>query len=207
MIKNRVFMLGLGTGLVIGAVLLQLMMLGERSMSSTLPQEQQWTKEQIEQGAKSLNLTVVDDEEERMTEEQWKEKMKKDNGDTSATSVVPPTKTEAAQKPKSPQNPDKPKPENNTSNEASPTIKKPAIPKNADPVQIRYEITKGSNLSHVADGLKQAGVITDKQAFIKAATAKKINQSIQMGTYTFKAGENYQSIIKKISEKPSSDHK
>lgn len=201
MIKNRVFMMGLGIGLVIGAVLLQLSMMGERSMSSNQAQEKQWTKEEIEQGAKSLNLSVVDEAEELMTEEQWKEKMQQDSGKMNGKSTVPPSKATDTQNPDSPKTPVKP--DNSNNNTTNPTVKEPSTPKDAKPVQIRYAITKGSNLSHVAEGLKQAGVITDKVAFIKAATAKKINSQIQTGTYTFTAGENFQSIIKKISEKPS----
>ncbi|WP_422657267.1 hypothetical protein ACK8P5_16060 [Paenibacillus sp. EC2-1] len=200
MIKNRVFMMGLGIGLVLGAVLLQLSIMGERSMSSTELQEKQWTKEEIEQGAKSLNLTIVDEADPLMTEEQWKEKMKQDSGKLNGTSVVPPSKVTDAQNPDSPKTPEKP--DHNKKNTNTPTVKEPSSPKEAT---IRYVITKGSNLSHVAEGLKRAGVITDKVSFIKAASAKKINSQIQTGTYTFTAGESFQSIIKKISEKPSGD--
>lgn len=198
MIKNRVFMMGLGIGLVLGAVLLQLSIMGERSMSSTELQEKQWTKEEIEQGAKSLNLTIVDEADPLMTEDQWKEKMEQDSGKLNGTSVVPPSKVTDAQNPDSPKTPVKP--DHNKNNTNTPTVKEPSAPKEAT---IRYVITKGSNLSHVAEGLKRAGVITDKVSFIKAASAKKINSQIQTGTYTFTAGESFQSIIKKISEKPS----
>lgn len=205
MIKNRNFIFGLGIGLILGAVLLQLMILGERSMTSLQPQDEPMTREQVEQEAKALNLKVVDDAEELMTEQEWKEKIKKDSGNMNGTSVVPPSKADVTEKPDSPQTPEKP--EKNTTNTKTPVVKEPSTPKSTAPAQIRYVITKGSNLSNVADGLEQVGVITDKQAFIKAATVKKINQNIQTGTFTFIAGEDYDSIIKKISEKPSSNLK
>lgn len=203
MIKNRVFMMGLGIGLVLGAVLLQLSLMGERSLSSTEPQEKQWTKEEIEQGAKSLNLTIIEEADPLMTEEQWKEKMKQDSGKLNETSVVPPSKVTDTQKPdspKTPETPETPDHNKNDTNTNTSTVKEPSSPKEAT---IRYVITKGSNLSHVAEGLERAGVITDKVAFVKAASAKKINSQIQTGTYMFTAGESFQSIIKKISEKPS----
>lgn len=205
MIKNRVFMLGLGIGLIIGAVLLQLMIMGERSMSTEQPQDKQWTKEQLEEGAKALGVKVVDDSDELMSEEQWKEKMKTESEKMTGTPAVPPSKPAESEQPDSPQTPVKPdKTKNNTT---SPDIKKPSAPKEAAPAQIRFVIADGNNLSHVADGLKKAGVITDKQAFIKEATAKRINTHIQTGTYTFTAGESAQSIIHKISAKPSGNPK
>ncbi|WP_170308005.1 endolytic transglycosylase MltG, partial [Paenibacillus dakarensis] len=82
----------------------------------------------------------------------------------------------------------------------SPAVNKPKTP---EPAHVGFVISKGSNLSDVAEGLNAAGVITDKQAFIKEATKQRINSHIQTGTYTFTVGENYQSIIRKISEKPS----
>ena len=202
MIKNRVFMLGLGIGLIIGAVLLQLMFMGQRSMSTEQPPDKQWTKEQLEEGAKALGVKVVEDSEELMSEEQWKAKMKTEGGKMTGTPAVPPSQPAESEEPNSPQTPEKPdKTKNNTT--SSPTIEEPSAPKETSPAQIRFVITDGNNLSHVADGLKKAGVITDKQAFINEATVKRINTHIQTGTYTFTAGESAQSIIHKISAKPS----
>ncbi|MGV2788578.1 hypothetical protein GNF98_23505, partial [Clostridium perfringens] len=60
-----------------------------------------------------------------------------------------------------------------------------------------------NKLSDVANSLLRAGVIDNKQAFINKATEKKINTMIQSGTYSFTAGESYNSIITKITAKPS----
>ncbi|MGM1045258.1 MAG: hypothetical protein ACQEXX_03855 [Bacillota bacterium] len=201
MIKNRVFMLGLGIGLVVGAVLLQLMLMGERAMSSSQPQDKQWTQEQIEEAAKAMDMKVVNSSEELMTEEQWKEKMKNESGKMTGTAVKPPSKATETKQADSPQTPEKPG--DVKKDPAAPAVKDPTSPKEPDSTKIRYVISGGSNLSDVANGLQKAGVIEDKQAFIDEATAQKINKFIQRGTYTFTAGEELDSIIQKITEKPS----
>lgn len=201
MIKNRVFMLGLGIGLVAGAVLLQLMFIGEQAMSPSQPQDVKWTSEQIEEAAKSLDMKVVDSSEELMTEEQWKEKMKTESGKMKGTPVQSPdqaAKTDQPASPKAPQKPDSAK-----KSSTDPAVNTPASPKKPEPTKIQYVIPGGSNLSDVASGLQKAGVIEDKQAFIDEATAQKINKFIQKGTYTFTAGEDMNSIIQKITKKPS----
>lgn len=201
MIKNRVFMLGLGIGLVVGAVLLQLMLLGEQAMSHSQPQDKQWTQEQVEEAAKALDMKLVDSSEELMTEEQWKESMKQESGKMTGTPVKPPAKATKSDQPDSPQTPKKP--DDVKKNPAAPALKDPVSPQKPKSTEIQYVITGGSNLSDVANGLQKAGVIEDKQAFIDEATAQKINKFIQRGTYTFTAGEDLNSIIQKITEKPS----
>lgn len=55
MIKNRSFLFGLGTGLITGALLLQLMISGGAAPL---------TKEQVLQGAEKLNMKVIDESAE-----------------------------------------------------------------------------------------------------------------------------------------------
>lgn len=189
MIKNRTFMMGLGAGLVIGALLLQLMLVGERSMTSG--EEREWSKEQVVKAAESLNLQVVESSDELMTEEQWEEKKKRKNGKSQGTSAQSPSKPSDAGTPESPKKPASPETD----------AKKPSVPKNPTPAEIAFVIKRG-NLADVAKGLQNAGVIKDKEAFIKAATAKRINKFIQQGTFYFTPGEDLNSIITKISTKP-----
>lgn len=62
-----------------------------------------------------------------------------------------------------------------------------------------YKISHGSTLTGVAEGLLKAGVISDKEAFLQAAKDKKINYKVRTGTFTFEQGEDFSSIISKIS--------
>ncbi|NMO96187.1 endolytic transglycosylase MltG [Paenibacillus lemnae] len=195
MIKNRIFWNGLGLGLILGAVLLQFMILGERGIQPQEPAAEEWSREELERAAETLNLQVNEVSEELLTEEQWAEKQ------------------ESSQQAEEPQTPDKPKaPEAGTAPKASTAPKATVPPKNSEaavpkaPTQpkeanIQYNIRNGSHLKDVAAGLKEAGVIDDEQAFIAAATKKKINLSIQQGMFTFKQGESFDSIISKISNK------
>ena len=197
MIKNRTFMMGLGAGLVLGAVLLQLMLVGERSMTSG--EEREWSKEQVVKAAESLNLKVVESSDELMTEEQWEEKKKGKNGESQGTSTGSPSRPSDAGTPDSPQKPVSPNESKSPAD--SPDAKKPSVPKDPTPAKIAYVIKRG-NLADVAKGLQNAGIIKDKEAFIKAATAKGINKFIQQGTFYFTPGEDANSIISKISTKP-----
>ncbi|MED4957119.1 hypothetical protein P9747_20680, partial [Paenibacillus macerans] len=93
MIKNRHFMLGLGCGLIAGALLLQLMILGQGGGKL-------YTAEQVKQAAEQLGLKVVAADEELLTEEQWQEKAgtgQEDGGEGDEPDV-----------PASPKNPDAP---------------------------------------------------------------------------------------------------
>ncbi|MGZ7444436.1 hypothetical protein [Paenibacillus sp. TH7-28] len=198
MIKNRHFMLGLGCGLIAGALLLQLMIFGQGGGKL-------YTAEQVKQAAEQLGLKVVAADEELLTEEQWQEKAgnsQEDGGEGAEPEV--PASTKAPDAPKAPAVPAKPSPAENKP-AASAEAEKPQTPaKPAKPaVSVEYKIAYGSTLAGVAEGLYKAGVITDKEAFLKAAKAKKINNKIRTGTYTFSESEDYDSIIAKISPKAS----
>ncbi|MDU4698679.1 MAG: hypothetical protein E6Y08_22940, partial [Paenibacillus sp.] len=65
MMKNRQFMLGLGCGLIAGALLLQLMLIGQGG------NKELYTKEQIERAAVLAGLKVVEADQELLTEEEW----------------------------------------------------------------------------------------------------------------------------------------
>ncbi|KOR89982.1 endolytic transglycosylase MltG [Paenibacillus solani] len=200
MIKNRTFMMGVGTGLVVGAVMLQLMWVGQGTTASVT---QSLTKEELTAAAEELDLQVVERSDELMTEKQWEEKKLAGNdGGESADS-------DSAQKPDSekPAIPQQPKqPDADAVKQGSPQVNKPVEPKTPSKAKtsIQVRIPAGNNLSDVANNLLTAGVIEDKQAFISKATEKKINRAIQSGTYSFTAGESYNSIITKITAKPSS---
>ncbi|MGG3279684.1 endolytic transglycosylase MltG [Paenibacillus solani] len=200
MIKNRTFMMGVGTGLVIGAVLLQLMWVGQGTTASVT---QSLTKEELTAAAEALDLQVVEGSDELLTEEQWEEKKLADN-DGSESADKDSSLKPNSEKPAIPQQPKQPGAD--ADKQESPQVNKPVEPKTPAKVKasIQVRIPAGNNLSDVANSLLTAGVIEDKQAFINKATEKKINRTIQSGTYSFTAGESYNSIIAKITAKPSS---
>lgn len=199
MIKNRTFMMGLGSGLVIGAVLLQLMWIGQ---GTTASQTQELTKEQLVAAAEALDMQVVEGSDELLTAEQWEEKKLGEGGESEGADPAQKTGTE---KPEAPEQPKKPEPGEEKKQESPRVVTNPAKPKTPAKAeaQIKVNIISGNNLSDVANSLMNAGVIDNKQAFITKATESKINTKILSGTYSFTAGESYNSIITKITTKPS----
>ncbi|PJN56041.1 hypothetical protein PAEVO_27640 [Paenibacillus sp. GM2FR] len=199
MIKNRTFMMGLGSGLVIGAVLLQLMWIGQGTTAATT---EEITKEQLMAAAEAMDMQVFEGSEELLTAEQWEEKRLSD-GAGESEGADPALKT-GTEKPEAPQQPEKPETGVDKKQE-SPRVTNPAEPKTPAKAEahIKVNIQSGNNLSDVANSLLNAGVIDNKQAFITKATENKINTKILSGTYSFTAGESYTSIITKITTKPS----
>ncbi|MFK4339989.1 MULTISPECIES: peptidase [unclassified Paenibacillus] len=214
MIKNRSFMLGMGTGLITGALLLQLAMIGQGQSQPSSADPKNMTREQLEETAARLNLQISESSDPKMTEEEWRDKVIKEGNKT----PVAPKKAEAAQIPSTPkkpasstppaasklsastsalQSPDKPQTKGSSVTTTPDTPKQPATP------QVQYSIASGSNLRSVASGLQKAGIVSDASAFEAEAKAQKINTKIRTGTYEFAKGEDFGSIITKITKKPS----
>ena len=192
MMKNRHFMFGLGCGLIIGALLLQLMLIGQ-NMGGQLH-----TKEQIEQAAERAGLRVSELNEELLTEEQWQERTNQDvlaPEDQEQDHPETPASPEMNQ-PTDPEPPQQPevRGEDSVGDEGQQAA-------NQAGAEVEYKIAGGTTLEGVANGLLQAGVIADKDEFVKAAVAKKINYKVRAGTYKFYVGEEFDSIIKKISKR------
>lgn len=81
---KRSLWIGLGSGMIIGAVLLQLATVGQNALSdSNLDPEQtaNMTKEQLETAAKTLDMKLVGSEEELYTEAEWVAKKKQESSE------------------------------------------------------------------------------------------------------------------------------
>ncbi|ETT53694.1 hypothetical protein MKZ07_09645 [Paenibacillus sp. FSL P4-0338] len=195
MIKNRFFMLGLGIGLIAGALLLQLMIAGR-----ALP----LTKEELIRQAASMNLTIVDPAEAAATATPSPEKAAeaKTSGAPAATPastpVVPPKPAAAPSVAATPGKPSAPAQPQST---ASPVTKTPVTPEAPVAVVdgvISLKIPTGITLAQTADLLAEAGVIEDKNKFLQTADSRKVNTIIQYGSYSFNKGESINSIIDKL---------
>lgn len=208
MFKNRHFMTGLGIGLIAGALLLQVMMLGQGNSGDLS------TKQQVIDAASKLDLKVVDNGAILLTEEEWKLKSEES---VSVTDSIHESinQTEAPNTPVEPNTPESAQPSkittdissvgseapsNATSAEAPSAPEKPAV--EPQKVSVEYIVVYGTTLTGLAEGLHKAGVISDENAFIKKANAKKVTTKIRTGTYYFNIGEDYSSIIAKLTAKP-----
>ncbi|GAB6931471.1 hypothetical protein JCM10914A_54540 [Paenibacillus sp. JCM 10914] len=199
MIKNRVFMMGLGIGLVTGGILLQLMMIGQGSVWSGEPED--LTKEQLIAAAEAMELKVIEAEDELMTAEQWEE-----SRSTLAEDVPSESNTnQGAEQPENPNEPVKPNVQGGDAVQPPAATDEPAEPEIpvSKETAISIRIPSGNNLSDIASQLLGAGIIDDKQAFIDQATVRKANTVVRSGSYSFVPGEDYDDIITKITTKPS----
>lgn len=75
MIKNRSLMIGIGIGIILGAVLLQLVNIGK---GQTMLSGAQLTPEQIQQAAQAQNMQVYTADQKVYTKEQWQELVKQE---------------------------------------------------------------------------------------------------------------------------------
>lgn len=210
--KNRSFFFGLGTGLITGALLLQLMISGGAAPL---------TKEQIVRGAERLNLTVIDESaantsdnanvEETDPGDPSEELSSEGSQDTVSPSaptavatpspVVTPSISEKPSKVIPPKEPSTPAdgqvevPEVPTHTQGAVA---PVTPKVTPSAGISVRIPSGSTLTETANILANAGVIKDTSGFLKAANKRKINTIIQSGSYSFTKDESIESIIDKL---------
>ena len=211
MIKNRSFLFGLGSGLIAGALLLQLMISGGAAPL---------TKEQVLEGAERLNLTVSDKADVPPVDGTQNDTVDP-NGDVvgeSAPEVITPSEPVNAASPSPVVSPEKPDNTDKTNPPAKPAepstpakgnVEEPkvsaapsaVVPKVQEVTQngmISVHIPNGSTLNQTANLLADAGAIKDKNLFLKTAKERKINTIIQYGTYSFDADEQIDSIIDKL---------
>lgn len=213
MIKNRSFLIGLGSGLITGALLLQLMISGGAAPL---------TKEQVLKGAERLNLTLIDKTEVSPVDEPQKDTVNPDGevvGEiaespevttpsepiiaTSPSPVVSPEepnntdKSNLPVKPSDPSTPVKSDIEKPTVSTAPSTVV-PEVQKVTQNGVISVDIPNGSTLNETATILADLGVIKDKNLFLRTAMDRKINKIIRYGKYSFDEGEEIDSIIDKL---------
>ncbi|WP_145021895.1 endolytic transglycosylase MltG [Paenibacillus sp. Y412MC10] len=207
MIRNRTFMMGLGLGLLLGALLLQLMILGQGAghPAGEAPSAASLTKEELEQQAETMDLKVVGKEDKLMTEEEWKRQMVEQSSVPKGDAAKAPKAADSGKQPDKPQQPAASKqPQSVTpgSGEAS-AAKRPQTPSEPAAKAVEVKIASGNNLEDVAGKLEKAGVIADADQFVQKGRSLKISTKIQTGQYTFSPGEEFSSIIAKITTKPS----
>lgn len=197
MIKNRSFIFGLGTGLIAGALLLQVMISGGAAPLS---------KDELIKEAAKLNLTVTGPAVNNVPEAS----PPADSGDApegeaaaspSATHMTSPApSSEAAASPSAaavPSEPSSPsQPAGGEEQTKAPSA--PAIPQPAGDGLISVFIPTGSTLTETAELLAKAGVIADKDKFMELAASRKVNTRIQYGRYSFADGESNNQIIDKL---------
>ncbi|MCM3132010.1 peptidase [Paenibacillus polysaccharolyticus] len=206
---KRSLWIGIGSGMITGAILLQLATVGQKALSdSNLEpvQPDNWTKEQLETAAKSLDMKLVGSQDELYTEAEWVSKKKQESSQMQGKSAETPEQTTSAAQPTEPKQPQQPESSNvkGQTQTNQPKTNTPVTPTKSNGPAVTFKVRSGNSLAMVAENLKEAGIVDDTQAFIKAGKAQGINKKIQVGTYSLEKGESFKSIIAKITKEPSS---
>ncbi|MCG7382531.1 peptidase [Paenibacillus sp. ACRRY] len=207
---KRSLWIGIGTGMIIGAVLLQLATVGQNALSdSSLETDSaaaNLTKEELESAAKSMDLKLVGTEDELYTEAEWVQKKKQESSEMQGETAAAPEKTEDTSNPEAPTEPQQPASGANESpnNVSEPKATEPSSPNTPQKATVTFRVRSGNSLAIVAGNLEKAGIVDDAESFIKAGKAERINTKIQVGTYALEKGESFESIIAKITKEPSS---
>ncbi|MCM3782931.1 hypothetical protein M3231_08080 [Neobacillus mesonae] len=188
MIRNRSFLFGLGSGIVVGALILQLALIGQGQAGVNNTEDpSSLTREQLEEAADELQLKVYDAATEVMTEEEWTDLKASENSSQSTGNAASEPEVSEPQQPAAPDNKEPTEPE-----QASEPASEP----------ISYRVINGATLTDVADHLSALHVIEDREAFLKEATKQKINKKIQVGTFQFTEAESIDSVIQKLIAEP-----
>ncbi|WP_046215388.1 hypothetical protein [Paenibacillus wulumuqiensis] len=208
MIKNRSLIIGIGIGMIVGAILLQLVNIGK---GQTMMDGTQLTPEQLQEAAQAQNMQVFSSDQKVYTAEQWKQlqaeeaakKEEAQNGSKAASTTKEPKAPTSPQQPKASSNETTSQPKQPASSKNSQTqqSKAPSSPESPD---VSFTINPGENLDDVAFSLKKEGLISSQNEFINKASERKANTKLQIGTFKIGTKQDYDDIISVITGQPSS---
>lgn len=175
MLKNRTFLIGLGTGIIIGALLFQLMLSGEQSRlklneRDSSAEEKTYTQVEVDALLKAERDSMQLDQEISAGAEETKK---------AATPV-----------------PVKELPTHTTSNETKAT----AAPVKKAAVKHVIRIEAGTGLSKTADLLASKGIIDDQAAFVQKM--KKSKQLVRAGYFLFQERITVDAAIAIVTGEP-----
>lgn len=207
MIKNRSLIMGIGIGIIIGAVLLQLFNIGN---GQTMLDGTQLTAEQIREAAQTQNMQVYDSTEKVYSSDEWKQLQQEEKQKEEATKAQKAeaskttTKEPTSEQPTTPENPATPESTEtkSTTQSTTPKTSTPSSPTQPN-TPTTFKITSGEMLNDIAYNLKTKGVIDSQKEFVNRVSELKANTKLQIGTFNLSAGEDLDSIIDKITHEPS----
>ncbi|WP_314586179.1 hypothetical protein [Paenibacillus terrigena] len=184
MINKRNFLLGLGSGLILGGVLLQLMLSAPPVKPKNTNQDlSSFTMEQLEAEAKNLNMQLVPVDSKVYSVAQLQELFKKKEAEWRAT--LPPVEPVGKQ------------PGVKGTSESLSTSEK-----NAEASIKAFKVSAGMTLIQVGDKLEDLGIVDSSAKFVAYGKKHGINSKIRTGTYELSADQTYAEIAKEITTKP-----
>ncbi|MFX3632945.1 MAG: hypothetical protein ACE3L7_01260 [Candidatus Pristimantibacillus sp.] len=182
MLKNRIFLTGLGIGIIVGALLLQLMSLGEQSqlkLKASLNKDEEvlFTQKEVdamldaERVSMGLNAKVDAESKTEVTTETDKQDEVKE--DAAAESEQPE--------------------QNANSEEGQPAAE-------VAPKETRLHIKGGMNLTSIAKLLAENDIISDQAEFIKQMN--KTKKPVRAGHFVFSGQPTLKEVMTIITTKP-----
>lgn len=187
MLKNRAFMMGLGAGIIIGALLLELMYIGDKSGSKLA---------QIGNDSVSEEKLYTQAEVDALLAAQQDSADIKEDLASPAASKKPAGQDEATPEPVEADEPSA------TAKSEGTIIQKPDASPDAEQTgtQMVLRIEPGFNLSETAALLEESGVISDGTAFINQM--KKSDKRVRAGYFLFYENISVEEAIKTVTGKP-----
>lgn len=171
--KNKPFQKGLGTGLIAGALLLQLMITVGDS-APVIPEDGEQppaptdlTAQMVIEQADALNLQVF---------EKGIKLYRQQELDDAVVQAAAAAKAEGKAEAEA---------ESRADNE------------------VTVFITAGMSAANVADYLFRSGVVADRSLFEQTMKEKRLNTSIRTGLYTFQVGHDMDDVIAQLTTPPS----
>lgn len=182
MLRNRIFLTGLGIGIIVGALLLQLMTLGEQSqlkLKASLDKDEEvlFTQKEVDAMlvAERVSIGLNANVDSEATAEGKTETDKQDE-----------VEDEAEVKPEQP-DPNTEKAEEQPAGDIAPK-------------ETRVHIKGGMNLTSIAKLLADYDLITDQSDFIKQM--KKTKKPVRAGHFVFSGQPTLQEVMTIITTKP-----
>ncbi|WP_152392498.1 MltG/YceG/YrrL family protein [Paenibacillus guangzhouensis] len=186
MINKRHFFLGLGSGLILGSVLLQLML----AANPVQPKNNQtelsaFTVEQLEAEAMKLDMHLVPADAKAYTSEQLKELLKTKEAEWRASQAQ--TQQVTVQ------------PKDNSTTASTPPAQEKT---NVEAPKVTLKIVAGMSLVKVSDKLEDLGIVDSSAKFVAYGKKHGINSKIRTGTYELSADQTFAEIAKIITTRP-----
>ncbi|REE94446.1 hypothetical protein A8990_101240 [Paenibacillus taihuensis] len=181
--SKRTFLFGIGVGIIIGAALLQLMLIGEKQVEGLDPLSE---PDEISSDAKLYTQAELDkavaDERKRVETEAQQAEAAKTNDNAAKDAEVSKTKDDKV-------------PTKNAGNKSSASTETAKAP---EAKRIVLRVPPNTSLSDTAVILKSHGVIENKQAFINLMRTKKI----RAGYFAFKGKLSLHQVGTILTSKP-----
>lgn len=169
MFRNKTFMSGLGIGLVVATLAMQIIFsVNQMEHKTAVNSEQAIDLETVKQYAQNNGYRLVAKEEKLFTSEQMEMEKKKisDEYDKKIDAI---------------------KSQNKQTETETGSAKKGIY------------IKQGLDASEVSARLKEFGIIKDEDKFIESLSQQRLNGKIQFGYYEFPANPGLQEVIKEIT--------